>query len=599
MDQTLKHDIGVRDSLTGNSKSSPLDGTHGEDNGSTRAISNCRRLLWCAAIIIGLLQAWAFRHSVNADAISYLDIAIECAKGNWHSLVNAYWSPLYPFLLSLVLRLLRPSAYWESTVAHFANFGIFILSFTCFEFFLKELIRSLPRRDSSTPEVEPMPEWALWLVGDSLFIWLTLLFIRLELLLADICVPALVYLAAAMLLRIWKGKGGWLAYAGLGGILAVGYLAKAVMFPLAFVFLGCGLLAARPLRRALSGTALALSVFSLVAGPFISAISWQKGRLTFGDVGKIDYAEYVDGVTLSIHWQGGPCGTGVPVHPTRMLRASPPVFEFATPIPGTYPPWYDPSYWYEGVAPRFSLRNQIRTIRYTVEEYAGILPYMGGLYVGFLGMALFAHAHGQPWKGMASYWPIWLPGVAALGLYGLVYVEPRYIVPFLVVIWMALFAGLRFPRSQETKALVAPFVLAAVLMMCTGIAWLAGRALFRALQPPPFVNWQAAQGLHEFGIDPGDKVATIGFGAGGYWAHLAGVRIVAEIPLGGRPIFWASDPQTQSEVLADFAKAGARIAVSDQEPPLGSRGGWREMGGTGYFVHKLGGGPAVSMPGTE
>jgi hypothetical protein len=558
------------------------------ENDLERTISKCRRLLWCAATVTGLLQAWAFRHNVRSDGISYLDIASQCAQGNWHSLVNAYWSPLYPFLLSLVFRVLRPSPYWESTVAHFANFGIFILSFVCFEVFLKELIRSLHKGSGPTTEGEAMPEWALWLLGDSLFIWSTLLFIHLERVQPDLCVGAMVYLAAALLLRVWTGDSAWITYAGLGAILGLAYLAKAVMFPLAFVFLGCGLLASRPFRRTIPRTALALAVFILVGGPFISALSKQKGRATYGDVGKIAYAELVDGVTRYMHWQGGPPGTGIPVHPTRMLRAAPPVFEFEAPILGTYPPWHDPSYWYEGVVPRFSLRNQLRAIRYTIEEYVGILPYMAGLFVGFLGMALYAQGRGLSWRTMASYWPIWVPALAALGIYALVYVEARFVVPFLVLIWMALFAGLRFPRSQEAKALVVPLALATVLMLCTGITWLAGRALFRALQPQPFVNWEVAQGLQTFGIRPGDRVGSIGYALDGYWAHLARVRIVAEVPLGGRSIFWASDAQTQSEVLADFAEAGAKIVVADQKPSIGSSEGWQEIGATGYFVRAVG-----------
>jgi hypothetical protein len=599
MNQTVKYNIGTRGAGRREFRYSPLDWIRAGDNDSERTISRCRVLLWCAAAITGLLQAWAFRHNLNPDGISYLDIATQCVQGDWHSLVNAYWSPLYPFLLSLVFWLVKPSPYWESTVAHFVNFGIFILSFVCFEVFLRELIRSLHQRSDSTTEGEAMPNWALWALGDSLFVWLTLLFIHLERLLPDLCVAALVYLAAAMLLRIRGGESGWITYAGLGAVLGVAYLAKAVMFPLAFVFLGCGLFATRPLRRAIPRTALALAVFFLVGGPFISALSRQKGRVTFGDVGKINYAEFVDGVTLFIHWQGGPPGTGIPIHPTRMLRAAPPVFEFSAPILGTYPPWYDPTYWYEGVVPSFKLRNQLRAIRYTIEEYVGILPYMAGLFVGFLGMALFAQAHGQSWRTLASYWPIWVPAVAALGVYALVYVEARFVVPHLALIWMSLFAGLRFPRSEAANALVASLALATVLMLCTGIAWLAGRALFRAVQPQPFVAWDVAKGLQRFGVGPGDKVGSIGNALDGYWAHLSGVRIVAEIPLFGSPSFWASDARSQWEVIDDFAKAGAKIVVSDQKPPIGSYQDWRELGATGFFVRKVDGGSVASRPGTE
>jgi hypothetical protein len=570
-----------------------LELLRGDEIDSARMIAKSRLLLWCGGIVVALLQAWAFRLGTSPDGLSYLDIANQSAQGNWHSLINGYWSPLYPFLLSLAFRLLHPSPYWESTVAHFVNFGIFVASFVCFEIFMKALIHN-QRTYNPNPDGEVIPEWALWLLGDSLFVWATLLLIHLERLLPDLLVAALVYLAAAEVLRIWSGKSGWIAYARFGAILGIGYLAKAVMFPLAFAFLVCALFAARPIRRTIPRAALALAVFILVATPLISALSRQKGRVTYGDVGMIAYAEFVNGARRYVHWQGGPLGTGMPVHPTRMLRADPPVFEFATPILGSYPPWYDASYWYDGISNKFILRHQLSAIRYTVEEYIGIFPYMAGSFVGFLGMALFAQAHGFSWTKLRLYWPIWMPAVAALGLYALVYVESRFVVPFFVLIWMALFAGLRFPKSESAKALVASLALATALTTCIGTAWLGSRALFRALQPVPFVDWQVAQGLQKMGVRPDDKVGSIGNALDAYWAHLAHVRIVAEIPIWGIPSFWDSAASSHSEVFEDFAKAGATIVVSDRFPPNASSEGWREIGTTGYFVHAVGSAASTS-----
>ncbi|MGA8366424.1 MAG: hypothetical protein ACLQMT_00885 [Candidatus Acidiferrales bacterium] len=473
-------------------------------------------------------------------------------------------------------------------MAHLVNFGIFIVSFVCFEAFLKMLIRVQRRSKHTATERSPIPEWAMWALGDSVFVCFTLMFVNLGGMQPDMCVVALVFLAAAVLLQIRLGDASWITYAIFGAVLGAGYLAKAVMFPLAFVFLGCAVFAAKPLGRAIPRAALALAAFLLVSGPFIWALSQSKGRITYGDSGKINYAEFVDGVVRNIHWQGGPPGTGYPIHPTRMLMTSPAVFEFATPVEGTYPPWYDPSYWYEGVVPQFKLRNQLRAIRYAIEEYAGIFPYMAGVFVSFLGMALFARMHGSLWKGLVEQWPLWVPALSALGLYALVYVEARYVAPFLVLIWMSLFAGLLFPRTQAAHIFVKCLTLAAVLTLSVGIAWIAGRSLFRVVAPEPFVDWEVAGNLHEMGMRPGNQVAYIGDGLYAYWAHLGGVRIVAQVPLGAASQFWASPPLIQSEILADFARSGARLVVAAQEPPPGSEDAWQRIGHTDYFVHDLG-----------
>ena len=47
------------------------------------------------------------------------------------------------------------------------------------------------------------------------------------------------------------------------------------------------------------------------------------------------------------------------VHPSRKILDTPPIYEFATPVKGTLPIWYDPSYWTEGAVPRVSLKREL------------------------------------------------------------------------------------------------------------------------------------------------------------------------------------------------------------------------------------------------
>jgi len=493
-----------------------------------------RLALWAVGLGAAALQAWAFRRWVNPDAIAYLDIATRFAHGHWGALVNAYWSPMYPFLLGVAFRMVRPSPYWESTVAHGVKIGLQTLS-------------------------------------------------------PDLLLSAFFYLAAGVIARISTSRGKWSNYVVLGAMTGIGYLAKAILFPLAWVFLGCCFVVLGRPSRAFTRAAIAVFVFCVIAGPYVWALSHAKGRVTYGDVGKIAYAEFVDGIQRYVHWQGSPGVAGMPLHPTRLVLANPPVFAFAGLVQGTYPPWDDPSYWYDGVSPRFILHDQLRAVRYTIQEYAAMLPYMGVLLAAFLALLFFAEEPSMTVRNALKKWPIWVPAIVGLVLYGLLYVESRFVVPFFVVIWAALFAGVSTKERAEWPSFVRCWTLAFALTLGSGIIWLAGRATFRAFQPQPFTAWAAAEGLKAQGIRPGDRVALIGNALNCYWAHLAGVRIVAEIPLDGRSTFWAAARPVQARALEAFVGAGAKVVVSDERPPTASDPGWHELAGTEYYLYNLGG----------
>ena len=116
--------------------------------GAERAYLRRReRLCWLVALALGFLQAWGRRHIsadgllyVGADSISYLDQADAWLRGDWRTAVNAMWSPLYPWLLGLVLRVCRPSPYQEFTAARLLNFLIYAGALAAFAYCLRGLI---------------------------------------------------------------------------------------------------------------------------------------------------------------------------------------------------------------------------------------------------------------------------------------------------------------------------------------------------------------------------------------------------------------------------------------------------------------------------
>ncbi len=418
-----------------------------------------RIFFWCMILVLGLLQVWARRNEMSPDGISYIEIGWATARGGLHQIVNAYWSPLYPFLLSLVFRYFHPVVQWEFTAAHLLNFAVYAAGLASFEHFLKELILWQERTGKSEAKSLPVSARTFWIWGYVFFLWASYFWLGPVWVTPDLCVAVIVYLATALLFRIRRGGGNWLAFAGLGALLGLGYLAKAAIFPVSFVFLFSAFCLSRIGGASFRTTALrmllASAVFAGFALPLVLALSATKGRPTIGDSGNIAYAEYIDGATKIVHWQGEPLGTGKPAHPTRKIFSDPAVFEFASPIQGSYPPWYDPSYWYDGVRPHFSLKGQLWALFRAANLYLKIFSKSGALWVVLLAV-LVVGKKALAWESFASgAWLVILPSVTALAMYSLVLVEFRYVAPFALI--AALDAGENEDPHRSGAAIAQTF----------------------------------------------------------------------------------------------------------------------------------------------
>ncbi len=539
------------------------------------------------AVFLGAIQAWANRFKMNPDGISYLDIADAYWRGEWREAVNAYWSPLYSWLLSLALFVFRPSAYWEFPVVHLTNFLIYLVALACFTFFFQELrfyYRTKTHQDSFNPSFK-IPEWAWLVCGYTLFIWSSLVWITTFLVTPDLCVAALVYLAAGLILQI-QTKPGWLNFAGLGLVLGLGYLAKAVMFPLAFVFLAAGLCSSRNLRQVLPRFLVALLVFATVVSPFAIALSLEKGQPTFGDSGKLNYAWLISGVRpYPVHWQGEQPWSGVPEHPTRKILDNPVVFEFATPVAGTYPPWYDPAYWHAGIRPRFNLLGQIKVLgRSLLFACYPLLPSLG---LGYLVLLRTGRRFSLSLRDLLNNWRLLVPAIAGLGIYLPVLLQPRYIPAFVLLLGAGIFASVRIadsPVFQPTKKRWrAGIAIALSLVIIATSAW-QGSEDFTNLLKGKHTEWQVASHLQRLGLRPGDKVASVGTSFRFFWTQLGRFKVVAEIP--DPESFWRVDATTRSEVFKAIGETGAKVLVAKQIPQLPTRG-WQRIGSTDYSVYLL------------
>ncbi len=544
--------------------------------------------LWAIMILCWLAEALSYRHSINPDGISYLDIASAFMKGRWTAAVNAYWSPAYPVLLSFWLSIFRPSAFQELAVVKYFNCLTLVFVLYCFEYFLHGVLEYTQVATGGDREGVPLPIWALRATGYTLFFWMSLYLTPPSLVTPDALVFASILFAAGIIVRMAAGADGWLRFAALGIVLALGYLAKAVMFPLAFMFMASTFFTFGNIRRAIPRVLLALMLFSLISAPFVLLISRGKGRFTFGDSGRIGYAEYVNGVTFLIHWQGMPPGSGKPKHPTRKILETPPVYEYASPVMGTYPPWSDPSYWYDGVRPHFELIGQLNTLRYSLDRYFELSTQLGCLVAGFVVLLLWGNRFRDFLKRFWIVAFLWIPSLAGLAMYALVLVEGRYLGGFLLLLWAGIFSAIRIPRTESGSAIVRCVTLAIVLLLDVQIAWSVGHSVVRLASFRAPADLEVAHELIREGIVPGDKVAFVGFAlADHYWARLARVSIVAEVYHDGVESFWEARPELKAQVLNLFAKSGAKAVVAKNVPPMFVADGWRQVSGTSYFVFML------------
>jgi len=562
-----------------------------------------RAVFWAAAVTLGFLQTWKDRINLGEDGVSYLDLADLWRRGEWHAALNAYWSPMYSWVLAGVFQLVQPSLFSESLVVHLVNFALFVVSLAAFEYFLNQLLESRERAYADPELVPTLTDGALRTLGYVLFVWSSLVWLKLPIETPDILLTVWVYLAAGLLLRIRRADAGWTAFALLGVCLGLGYLTKSVMFPVSFVFLGVAWFADRRRPGAPGRFAVAVVAFAVVAAPWVVAISTARKRVTFGDTGRIAYVAFANGYTeRDVHWGREFPDENRPVHPTRRLMKEPPIYGWESPLRGTYGPWFDPSYWHEGEPVRFELRGQLHVI----QEAASGFWHMLLRDESFLPMALFIAVFAS-WRGREtvrdalSQWVIIVPSLAAMALYTLVLFSPRYVAVFAVLLYLGVFAGLRRPaRTTSSIGWAIPLAVMLAIFAKLGpdtISQARGalRTVGRATPPASHHQWQVAQGARAIGLRPGDPVAIMGYGADAYWARLAGLHVVGEVfseerefeSIVGHDTMVKPDGSLTDEALAALKATGAKGVVARKVPDEVARNGWTEAGKTGWYFLPL------------
>lgn len=168
-------------------------------------------------------------------------------------------------------------------------------------------------------------------------------------------------------------------------------------------------------------------------------------------------------------------------------------------------------------------------------------------------------------------------------MYELVHVENRFVAPFALLVLLGVWTKVLFKETASPWSVRRlPWIIA--LAPALAIAWSAGRDAMLLVRNAPDEQWEVAQQIHRLGISPGTQIATFGTGSWAAWAHLAGVRIIAEIPDKELPRFVAADAARKGKIFELLSSLGAAAVVTWNPEVANSSDGWRAIPGTRYFV---------------
>jgi len=363
-------------------------------------------------------------------------------------------------------------------------------------------------------------------------------------------------------------------------LLGLGYLTKAALLPVGVVTLAtlAVVLHKRHARRWGFKVALAGAVFAVMAVPQIAYVSKLSERLTFSDVGRIQYLWYIADVpgaatgalTLPAELPR-PTGTKhrlTPLDPSR--DGGPVVYDIDAPIPGTLPVWYDPGYWYRDVvAPLYPLR----IVRAVVRHARVFLEVLGFLLVGGLAAAFAARVAARDALAMRPAWVVVVPALAACAMYGLVLVQTRYIAPFVLVLILGLVpAWAADDLSRRLRAGLAVGALAALPLVAHQVkvdtAYWRGSADIRA---------KLVEALAARGVGPGARLGYIGEAYEAYWARTGRMRFVTLLPRAEAPRFWQLGETERAAVIERMTRAGADAIIAEAPSSGVSTTGWEPL----------------------
>lgn len=549
----------------------------------------------------------------SVDGVSYLDLSDAALQGRWHEFVSAYWSPLFPALISVVRECIGASPARESVAIAIVN----IAAIAAAAGFFWSILRVLAER-GALPTDGPRAV-ALHLVCWSAFAAETLRIAPATLSTPDALVFTAQLGALAAILRAARSHHAHRFAFAAGVALGVAFLAKGAVIVLGVAYIVAIALLV-PRARLVRSTAITLAGFGVVAAPWIAVLSRHEGTLTVGSVARLNLAWYVGGQSSQAP---NPDAVGIESLPHQWNRvyADPAIYDFSPHLAGTYPPWTDPTWPNVGLIPRPTLRGFSTALReggstawslFGVPLLAGLVVLSGvGFRLRVADARLTAAFALLALSQFLVYWPVHLEtrflGIAWLCAWLAVvtvapvpsaHTRPTLLIAAAVVavaLWWLLAPAYGTPSELLAAALASAVlvfacvrgpwrssVAIAALLTVAGVPWWASVAknVKNGVGPVHRRDVAIAQALHDLGVADGAAVASINASAPASWARLGRWHLTAEVAQVEAPKFWRLDDLGRESALHAISAAGAAavVGVLDDGAPVPAK--WTVVPGT-------------------
>jgi hypothetical protein len=115
-----------------------------------------------------------------------------------------------------------------------------------------------------------------------------------------------------------------------------------------------------------------------------------------------------------------------------------------------------------------------------------------------------------------------------------------------------------------------------------------GHEVVRFAEKHKFPDCEVATTPRDMGLKAGERVSFMGEALTDHaWAHLARVKLSAEIPAEDVLTFWPANQMERTEVQKWLAGTGAKVLVTRNVPRTAMSMGWRTVGDMDYYIFEF------------